>query len=232
MKLVYFLLFVLAVFAMGCAKTLSDNIKTDGFYASYKISGNNAGTAVCTASLQVGGVTGTYIDLVNGDVVTCDGQSMSRSEFAGIITYTASVPYVVGKTYNVVLTRAGEGSYTASVVLPEQIANFSPSGNPSFQKGSIINASWNTSSSGSDTMSIYLSYSAGGNSYSYSKFDSAPENGLLTFPGAETQVFPAAPGNWPATLRFYRSQTGQMDSALDGSITAEQVQQVNITLTD
>lgn len=230
----YHMLFIcLLLIGVGCAKTESSNIKTSGFYASYRITGNNQNAAVCSVTYQVGGITGTYIDLEAGDIVTCDGQSMNRTELAGIITYSTNVAYQVGKTYNVVLTRAGEGSYTSSVVLPEEIIGYAPTNLSNFQKGSAINTTWNASSNIMHNMQVTLSYNTGNRSYSFYKYDSAPEAGSgLGFSTTETQVNPPVAGNWTSTIKFQRYLLGSMDASLEGSIRGEQEVSSNITLTD
>lgn len=232
MKVIYIILILMSILSLGCSKTLSDNINTTAFYITYRLSGNNAGTASCTVSFQVGGSTGTYIDLSNSDTVTCDGQAMTRNELLGIVTYTAAVPYSVGKIYNLVLNRSTEGVYTSTAVLPNEIVGYSPAANSTIQKGSVINLFWNSSGSGVDSMSAYLNYTAGASNYSYYKHDSAPENGSLVFPSYETQVIPTVSGSWSATIRYYRSQSGQVDPAFSGTALGEQQVQVNFTLID
>lgn len=233
MKYIYTLMLFALLFSVGCSKTASDNVKTSGFYATYRITGNNQNSATCTATFQVGGPTGTYLDLSSTDSITCDGQSMNRSEFAGIVTYSANVSYVVGKTYNIVLSRAGEGDYISSAVLPEAIIGYSPSGTPSYQKANAINISWTPSNSNEDNMYVYLNYTAGGSSYSYSENDTAPESGVgMGFGATETQVSPPVAGTWNATLKFQRYCNGIMSSGLDGDMRAEQQVTVNVTLTD
>lgn len=219
--------------AAGCAKTASENVKTSGFYVTYKVTGNNQNSAVCTASFQVGGALGTYLELSSGDNITCDGQQMSRSEYAGIVTYSTNVSYQVGKTYSLVLSRAGEGDYTSSVVLPTEIFGASPANNSSFQKGSAISVSWIASSNASEGMKIYLNYSSGSASYTYVKQDSAPEIGVgYGFGSNETQVNPPVFGTWSGAITFGRYLEGSMDAALAGSIKAVQESQISINLTD
>ena len=224
---------MLLLIIQGCAKTNSDNVKTSGFYATYKITANNQNSATCTSTFQVGGLTGTYLDLSAGDSITCDGQAMSRSDFAGIVTYSAIVAYQVGKTYNFVLMRVGEGSYTSSAVLPAVISGNSPSGNPSIHKGSPINLLWTVSNNVFDSMDITLSYSTGTSSYSYYKSDSFPELGSgLGFGSSETQVSPAVAGNWLGSITFKRRQSGTMDVLLSGTVEAVQELKVDLTLID
>jgi hypothetical protein len=224
--------FFISISVMSCSNTPSDNVKTDGFYVTYKITGNNVNTATCKVTFQVGGATGTYLDLSSNDVVTCDGQSMSRSEFAGIITYSVNVAYQVGKTYNVVLTRSGEDPYNASVTLPEAITGYSPSVPTTYQKGSSIAPTWTPSSNGADAMSVSLSYSSTNGSRLSGKTDSAPENGNgVVFDASDTQMTPAVPGPWSGTITFTRNRTGNVGT-LSGSIRAEQEVSVVVNLID
>ena len=232
MKLINISGLFICLLMMSCSKTPSDNVKTAGFYVSYAISGNNVNAATCRATFQVGGGTGTYLDLGSGDSVTCDGQAMSRSEFAGMISYSVNVPYVVGKTYSLVLTRSGESPYVASVSLPEAIAGYSPSVMTSYQKGSAIAPTWTPSSNGSDSMYVSLSYSYTNGSRLAGKSDSAPENGTgIIFDASETQMVPPVPGTWAATIKFSRTRSGSV-GALAGSIRAEQEVSVNVNLVD
>lgn len=234
MKTLNYALIIATMLTMSCSKTPSDNVKTAGFYVTYNVTGNNQNAVTCTARLQVGGSTGTYLDLNAGDSITCDGQTMARSEFAGIITYSANAPYVPGKTYEIVLSRSGEGSYSSTAVLPDAIAGYSPNGTPSFQKGSTINPTWTASNNGSDYLYVGLSYSTAlSGSHFISKTDSAPENGNgVSFGPTETQLTPPEAGTWNGTIRFTRAREGTLSGSLAGSIRASQEVTVNISLID
>lgn len=86
----------LTILATSCAKTESENVSTKGIYASFGLLGNNVNSVNCSVQLQVGGPTGTFLDLSSGDSITCNGSNtMLRSELAGIITYSATLPYAV-----------------------------------------------------------------------------------------------------------------------------------------
>lgn len=226
------LLLAICGVSISCSNTNSDNVKTSGFYVTYTVRGNNQNSVSCTATLQVGGSTGTYLDLSGGDSVTCNGNSMSRSEFLGMITYSATVPYSVGGTYTVVLNRSGETPYSSTAVLPEAIANMNPSSATSYTKGNPISPSWTSSASALDGMVVTLNYSAGGSSYSYQQNDTAPENGVVGFSSGQTQLTPAVAGPWTGSIEYSRRRTGSMAVGLSGTITASQVATVSVTLTD
>lgn len=220
---------------VGCAKTDSSNIKTSGFYADYtvKTSATNPSVATCSASFRVE-AGGTYIDLSSGDTVTCNGQSMSRSELFGIVTYTATLAATVGSTYTVVLTRSGEAPYSASVTLPEAVSPTSPASGASGTKGNVLSFSWATSSSSIDTMTVSSSSVTSGDTKcpvaAYFQ-DSAPENGVGSFSASEMSL-PAtgSAGACSMNITWQRRRAGSMPSGLKGDITGVQEATRAITL--
>lgn len=214
---------------ISCSNTKSDNVKTSGIHATFSVEGNNQNSVNCQATLQVGGATGTYLDLTSGDSVTCNGNSMSRSELLGIITYSATVPYQVGSTYTIVLTRTGENPYSSSVVLPEAISNVSPSSAISQQKGSAINVSWTPSSNATED-SFSASLSATGVSALLT--DSPPEQGALGFGSTDTTPSPVSSDSSTGTLTYSRARSGTMATGLAGTIKAYQKTSVSVTLTN
>lgn len=228
-SLKFSLFLISSLFLFSCAKTNSDNIKTSGIRATFSVVGNNQNSVTCTASFQVGeGVGGTYLDLDANDSITCNGNSMSKTDFV-TVSYSATVPYQVGGTYTLVFTRAGEGSYTSTVTLPEAISNYSPNTAQTLQKGSPLNISWTPSSNATDdSFSAYLSLSG----VSELLTDSPPEQGALGFGSAETTPSPSNTGNITGTLEYSRSRTGTMATGLSGSITASQKASISVTLTD
>lgn len=224
---------VAAFLVGGCSKVPSDNVKTAGIYASYSIRGNNQNSVVCTVQFQAGGSTGTFLDLSAGDSVTCNGQSMSRNEFAGIITYSATLPYTVGAVYTVIFSRANEGSYTSTVTLPEAIEGISPSQGTTIQKGSALTASWVPSRNLNDNLSATLDIRPNSSrSMTHAVVDSSPENGSLGFSGDQTQVTPPEVGNWAGVLTLKRYRMGTMAEGLKGIIQASQQSSVNLTFVD
>lgn len=217
----------------ACSNTESENVKTSGFYATYTLFAEGASSASCQATFQVGGSTGTYLDLNSGDTVTCDGQSMVRSELLGMITYTASVTATVGKTYEIVLTRSGEPTYTSTVVLPEAVAGTTPATTTNYTKGSVINTSWTPSSNTTeDFMTVTLSYTAGDHSASASADDTAPESGTLGFGSSDTNQYSSTTGTFGGKITFKRKRVGTMASGLEGQIYSQQKLEIPINLTD
>ena len=115
---------ILAGIALGlaaCSNTPSSNVKTSGIYATLSVTAQG-GSALCTAVFQVGGSTGTYLSLDNGDTVTCNGIAMTSSNTLGAILYSATLPANAGATYAVVLNRTGEDPHISLVTLPDPLA--------------------------------------------------------------------------------------------------------------
>lgn len=226
---------ILAAIVVGCAKTDSSNIKTSGFYADYAVKtlATSPSVATCTATFRVE-AGGTYIDLSSGDTVTCNGQSMARSELFGIVTYSANLTATVGATYTIVLTRSGEVPYSASVTLPEAVSPTSPANNASGAKGSVLNFSWTTSSSSTDAMTVSASSVTSGDNkcptMAYFQ-DSAPENGVGSFSASEMSL-PATgiAGACSMNITWQRRRPGIMPSGLKGDISGVQEATRAITL--
>lgn len=228
-------LLCMAVFTVSCAKTDSDNIKTSGFYADYQVrtQASNSSIAVCSASFRVE-AGGTFIDLSSGDFVTCNGQSMSRSEVLGMVTYTANVAATVGGTYALVLTRAGESPYTANVTLPSAVVPTSPANGTSSSKGSALNFSWTPSANSSDAMLVSTVKVTGGDTKcpETSYFDdTAPENGVGSFSASQMSLgVNGTAGACAMKVVWERRRTGVMPTGLNGVINAIQEANVSITL--
>ncbi|GIL16623.1 MAG: hypothetical protein BroJett040_03740 [Oligoflexia bacterium] len=232
------ILFGTGLILSACSNTLSSNIKTSGFYVTYSVNATGGAIASCEASFNVGGSTGTYVDLDGGDTVTCNGLSMSRYQdpIFHTITYKVNVPAVVGGVYEIKFVRVGENPYSATVTLPAPILATAPAANANIVKGSTLTASWVASTDPYTSMAVNLSYSvpkdSGSTTYSYSKYDSAPENGTVGWGISETQVYPAQAGPWTGTVKFTRSKSGEMAAGLSGYISAEQTVSVSVSLVD
>lgn len=231
----FVLCFLAAATLAACSKAPSTDVKTGSIVATYEVNADTATQATCTAKFQVGGSTGTFLDLGGGDSVTCNGYPMSRSEIFNIITYSATVPTPPGGLYKIVFQRPSE-SYDATTTVPEQIFNASPAAGTSFQKGTSIPVSWQTAADPSVTMTAILTYdyAAGPETRhaSYYREDTAPENGLLSFAGSDTQVSPPVPGAWAAHLTLERIRYGNMPTGLGGSINGSRRLVIPITLRD
>ncbi len=110
-----------AALIAGCSTTSSDNVKTSGFYVTYSVTQEGTAKPTAVANLQVGGATGTYIDLSESDSVSVDGTKLERQKtIINSIYYSASVEEK--PTYTFVLARAEESSTTKVVSHPVPFA--------------------------------------------------------------------------------------------------------------
>lgn len=226
------LIAALALFSVACSKTTSDNVKTSGVYATYTVQAHGSDRVDCSVRFQVGGGTGTSLELTGSDQVTCEGQPMTKSEAFGIVTYSASLPYIPNYNYRVEFTRPQEPVYTAQVSLPEPILNVSPSAPVTLKKGTPLTVTWTPSLDPQAEMTAYLQYATGESTHGRYRSDSAPENGVLEFNGEATSLTPNVLGNWSGTLRITRRRQGQMPMGLAGAISGEQSRVVDVTLVD
>lgn len=226
-----------ALFFSGCSKTKSENVKTDGIYAEFELVGNNKNSIICSATLKVGGSTGTVIDLSNGDVLTCDGYPMDRSEdLLGVIRYQVQLSYQKDKVYNIVFHRPEEKPYVASVIVPELIKGLNPLNGAIVKKGTNIDVIWTISKAAGDSFSTALNFAESSGNGQHPEelyeFDSYPENGYLEFQSSGLFAGEADKGIKPATVFFTRYHYGQMPSLLKGVITASQKTSVAVKFVD
>ena len=221
---------------MACSKTNSSNVKTKGMYVTFDVAGNNLNQVACQAQFQVGGGTGTYLELDGADTVTCDGQRMSKSEFLGIVTYTTNLPYQVGKNYKIIFSREGEAPYESTAILPSAIASTSPAPNIQVKKGLGLTVSWTSDADPRTQMDLTLSYDVpetGQTKHVYHYLtDSAPENGVLGFGASDTMVTPAVSGAWAAEVKLKRVMVGSLAPGLVGVVTGSQEKMIPLTFID
>lgn len=224
---------VISMSLAACSKTGSSNVKTKGISVSYTVEGNNQNSAICRAQFQVGGSTGTYLELEDGDSVTCQGLPMSKSEFAGIITYTTAVNYSPNGTYTVTFKRSDEPAYIATVTLPPPVTGMNPSAFTSYQKAQPLAVSWTPSSYGGDEMWVQLSYSTINNgSHHIWERGGQPELGSAGFTAYDTTTNPPEAGTFSGSIKFQRERSGTIPSPLSGSIRGIQSVSVPIELRD
>lgn len=147
-------MFVPLVFSVGffffaaCSDTSSQNIKPGAFYGTLSVSGDSTNTVTCSATWQVGGGTGTYIELQSGDKTTCSvGTSVitlqEDKSIIDSITYSGTgLPFSPGATYAITLYTNGQ-TFASTVVLPDSVTITAPSPAQSVAKGSQLQITWN-----------------------------------------------------------------------------------------
>ncbi len=123
-----FILIGIGVLASACSVVDSDNVKTGGFYTTFSISQQAAQKPVASAIFQVGGPTGTSINLTSNDEIACNDVELARTQapIINLITYNAALDQKA--SYKFEFSRTGEPTYERSIAHPEafQITNQAP----------------------------------------------------------------------------------------------------------
>jgi hypothetical protein len=209
------------LFLLACANTDSEDIKTSAFCARYTATTDGSTTSV-SVYWQVGcGLGGSYIELSENDSVSVivnsgSSTSLSKSNTAGVITYSASVSAGAGDTINIILSREGEGTYQSSVILPGALSISSPSSSFTQSKGSTINVSWTgTNGNLSPTMTLAGTYSTASGSGSSSISSTSVGSSSGSFSSSNTS-FSDATGNVSAVISLYNRNSGTVASSLEG----------------
>jgi hypothetical protein len=216
-------LFILgALLLSSCSNTSSDNVRTTGFYVTVAVNSSDGVNATATARIQVGGSTGTYVELEEQtDSILVNGQGLNKSEAAGIITYSASVPYEAGGIYEFVITRADEGSYTSTVTLPEAFTLTAPAQGATLAPNSTTTVSW-AATGNDDEIDIslkanYLQSNSTTNelSTSYSSGSVTSDDASYSFSSSET-AWTTDETSYTGSVSVTRTRTGTVDSTFEG----------------
>ncbi len=222
--------FWLSLMGLACTKkTSSGDVRTSGFVAHYTVVGDPGDLDVsCQAYFTLESDGSNYLNLSDGDTVTCNGEAMSKT---GDI-YFATPTYAVGGTYTIILTRTGESPYEATVTMPTAPASPSPSG-INATKGQPLTATWTASGTLGDEVVVVLDNNHTGSDTVYSTAtDTSPEAGSVTFGTSETEASNHAAGTWGSDLKFTRRRPGTMPTGLAGSIIATNFSATTLNLID
>lgn len=225
------LLILSMVFLAACSKTESENVKTAGLYVSFHVEMDEYQTLHCFATFQVGGSTGTYLELTGGDDVECNGVSMHKSDVLGMVTYSTNVPANANNTYSIRFTRPGEPDYVAVTYLPADFSITAPVAESTINKTQSFEARWSASTNSKDNMNVDVSANTGGTSY-YSSLTDSPEHGLLRFDPIITDIVAPPPGTWTSKITYTRYRYFSTPSGLDGSTRASRKKQNLIYFVD
>ncbi len=227
------LLLSFSVFLTNCSKVSSKNVKTEGLYTVFNLHGDNQQSVVCHAVVRVGGATGTFVDLDNGDSLTCNDQPMlKRSDSLGQISYEAKLSQQTDPNYTITLHRDGEKELRATVVLPAKIENITPSSGAEVSKAGPLTTTWNPSSDPNDKISVSFSARAGNTAYLSTMLPTSEDPGkadlLLTGFKEDPKFAQVRTG----TLTFKRHRSGVTDPKLDSTIEADQSTLIYVKLMD
>ena len=230
-RIVYFSM-VLALFS--CSKVNSDLVKSEGLYFNTSVT-RKAGSLKCLTTLNVGGSTGTFVDITGSESLTCNGLPMKRfSNVANQIWYEVVLPIGTVSPFEVVFDRPKE-KLKATATMPEEIQEVAAI-RTDLNIGLDIPIAWKPSSDSKDVMVVYLTLtSSSGVTKSITLTDTAPETGNLVISGSETKIIrfnqithqdEFVPGPYSAVLSMQRLRMGENLSSWSGRINA--VQQTEI----
>jgi len=144
--LIIITLFVLA----ACESVDSDDVRTSGVYADFKIATTDNGTSRIRARLGVGGVlSNTDLELENGDQLrvftdTESGAMREDKEFFGGTEYKYTASTSAESTlFRIDFNRpTGVSAPNSSVSLPAPVTFTAPTTGTVFQRSDTINISW------------------------------------------------------------------------------------------
>ncbi len=226
-------------FLMGCSKTRSTAIATSEIYATYSVAGNSADQLTCSAVFQVGGGTGTYIEMDGEDTAICSNGTTEvtlnkTTDFLGIVEYsTTSLAYDAAKTYTLTFKRKAGETHAANATLPPAVVINSPAAASEQTKGAILNFTFTAATS--SAIDATLSWSTSGKNGSTGH--ALTESGIGAFSATETKTLDSkgatVSGNISGTIKIERSLTGTFPSTLKGGIIRGRQQATRaITLVD
>lgn len=141
-------------FLGGCQSTNSENVKTPGMAATFRITDDGSGSAAAHAQLKIGS---TFIDLSGGDALYCDNVKMGKSEgLLNEINYDATVARLVpGQSYVFEFLRpATSESHLSFAIAPDPVVISVPSNGASVSSRLPVSVAWTTSAMGSISIRV------------------------------------------------------------------------------
>lgn len=144
----------LATTSVACQSANSENVKTPGIAASFRMTDSLSGAVAAHAELMIGS---TYIDLSGGDSLSCDGIKLGKHEgLLNDILYDANVPRrQPGDSYAFEFRRPDFGeTHLSYAVAPDPVVISAPSNGASVSAKSSISVAWATAAQGSISISV------------------------------------------------------------------------------
>jgi len=136
--------FIALILLAGCSSTPSENVKTSGIYAIFTIENKyGENTVKAKATLQVGGMTGSFLKLSEGDELYCDDQKLSeKTTVIGSVEYIATLPKKnAGEKYVFKFKRKDE-EYIIEVPQLKDVHITAPKQSESFKISEDIKVTW------------------------------------------------------------------------------------------
>ncbi len=136
----------------SCTKTSSEGLSTSALWADLSIL-QNPNTINARAEFRATD-GGTYVELVAGERVTCNGVSLSKVQLGNATWYSQSVS--ASGSYTFELTRANNETSTAAVTPPLALSITAPVASALAQLGQPLTVTWSPTTT-SDTVGIRTS---------------------------------------------------------------------------
>ncbi len=147
----------------GCTTASSTDIKTSGLYATITGTGNGQGETAVSATLQLGPLSTTFVELAGTDSLSAtsgNGKSpLKKFDLLGLVSYNGTLSGDdEGKSVTVALARGADdtGAPSSTLTLPAKFALTAPAAAATFIRGKdAIEVKWDKSGK-SDPMSVEL----------------------------------------------------------------------------
>jgi hypothetical protein len=146
--------FALGVVSLGCQSANSENVKTPGIAASFRVTDALSGGVAAHVELKIGS---TYIDLSGGDALFCDGVKLGKSEgLLNEVLYDATVSRrTPGDSYVFEFRRPDPPEDHLSYAFsPEPVVISVPSNGAVISSKSATSVAWATAAQGSIGISV------------------------------------------------------------------------------
>lgn len=145
-------LFTMAL--VGCQSANSENVRTPGIAANFRVTDQNSGTVAAHVELKIGS---TYIDLSGGDTLSCDGVKLGKREgLLNEVLYDASVPRrQPGDRYVFEFRRPDFAeSHSSYAVAPDPVVISAPGNGAIVSSKSAVSVAWTAAVQGSIGISV------------------------------------------------------------------------------
>lgn len=225
------------VLLSGCEKVASDNIKTSGVYADFRITDRSATEIDVHAEFRVGGAnSNTYLDTKNsGDRVDAAALGVTRAlsrdpQTFGEVFYTAQLPNAPEDTQvTISFTREKDTSApNSNVSLPSPFTAISTSSTTASRASDALTIGWQPSGT-ADSISVRVS----GTCFDAHDTSVVGDPGTLALPLRTLKSSDQTPATCVATVTVLRERAGQVDPAYGegGRITATRTTTMQFTST-
>ncbi len=237
-------LILLMVGSAACTSVESKNVRTDGLFADFEARADGSGKTSVEASLRVGGSTGSFVDLDDGDKLVAhngmDNREMDLgTSLFGMRIYDESFDADdAGESFRIEFQREahdsteeacrGGGAPNSVVTLPAKFTISSPAADTAFGRAmDAITINWNAANDG-DEMEGKLD----GECVHSKTFDIGADNGAFTIDAGEIEARDMEEGTTcDITIQITRKRAGTVDDAYGegGRFIGKQVREIELS---